>query len=56
VPSPVAPQRLPPRVDGFDHMLASRHLLVGGAQPQFLLVLDALAKVQNGFERENGMP
>jgi hypothetical protein len=43
---------LPAQVDLFDSVLASRHLLVGGAQPQFLLVLQALAEMQNGLQRK----
>src|SRR5271170_985946 len=45
-------QLLSARVRLFDPMLHSRHLLMGGAQPQLLLVLDALTEMQNGLQRE----
>ena len=43
---------LPASLHLFNQTPHPRHLLVGGAQPQLLLVLQALAKMQNSFERE----
>lgn len=40
------------RVELDQQMTQARDLLIGGAQPQFLLVLDALPKVQDGLQRK----
>jgi|SRR5271166_6202443 len=37
-------------IEQIDHVAHACHLLVGGAQPQFLLALQALPQVQYGFE------
>jgi hypothetical protein len=52
LPRPLGIQPLPAQVDLLDRMLASRHLMVGGTQPQFLLMLQALAEMQNGLQRK----
>jgi hypothetical protein len=42
----------PPQVHLLDHVLRPRDLLIGSAQPQFLLVFHALAKMQHGLQWE----
>jgi hypothetical protein len=40
------------RIQLLDHVPHPRHLLIGGAQTQFLLVLEALIEVQYGLQRK----